>query len=554
MYTKLSLNSVDVFVRKISELRAKLWNLLTESNLMMTFLLAFCIYTGLSSRWMSQQGDAAGYVDALSASGNYNINFSYGLSFNRGVELFQMNPNQGCIDGFSNTYKDVSFLRVHLYLFAIFSKLFDPRILPIPSWPLLLLSISYAIGITTIFQLIKRHTNFKVAFSYIGLVLIASPLFYESLRGQPYLDRLAFGPIVILLSRLYQKKFQKKRDLAIIIFISLITASISERAALIAGLILIISPIIFVGIKAPREANSKALLVLGVFFILCYFLWSNFYSISAYEGNTDPRNFYPNFLRLIDGDRNFNFQIYLSVIAPFILLSLAKLRYLGLVFLAVFPNLLVDVGGAELSGFSTHYLAFVLPILSITSSIGCVELFRHFGLRGSKNVSAKIILVIALLSLLGLNVYAIKVEPEISHIMKIQTFTGRAFDALGFTNKEVRLSRKFSEGLNSDFIENIEIRFDKVVTTPERFMPTLLVHGHRRVEMFPVGIGVNEYLIIPFLNHDYLEVDYNFNGLIPLEHRKIWSSCIRDILERDYVEKARTSEVIGNYILYKKKS
>jgi hypothetical protein len=276
--------------------------------------------------------------------------------------------------------------------------------------------------------------------------------------------------------------------------------------------------------------------------------------MSAYKGATDFQNFIPNLLRLINGDRNLNFQIFLFVVAPFILLSLVKLRNSGLVLLAVLPNLLVDVGGAELSGFSTHYLAFVLPILSITSSLGCIALFRYFTLKRRKNGSAKTILVIILLSLFGMNSYASKMDSGTPHLLKIQTMTGRAFDTLGFTQKDIQLSRDFNEKLNSDFIKTIEKRFDKVVTTPEQFMPTLFIHGDRHVELFPVGIGVNDYLIIPFKTRDFLEVDYNYNGLIPIDNQKIWSSCIKDILEKEYIEKAKSSEMIGNYILYKKKS
>ena len=94
MSYKSSLNFVDMILTKLIKLSRKSGNLLLKPSLIGTYLLTFCFYTGLSSRWLTQQGDAAGYVDALSASGNYKVNFSYGLSFNRGMELFQKNPVQ----------------------------------------------------------------------------------------------------------------------------------------------------------------------------------------------------------------------------------------------------------------------------------------------------------------------------------------------------------------------------------------------------------------------------------------------------------------------------
>ncbi len=517
------------------------------------YLLTFGFYTGQANRWQSHQGDAAGYVDSLAASGGYQLNFAYGLSTKRAVELFQMQPIQGCIEGFSNPYSEISFLQIHPYLFSFLSRFFDPRFLSIETWPLLLLSLSYALGVVTLFLLVKKNTNVQVAFGYLALILFASPLFFESLRGQPYLDRLAFGPIILILWRIYEGRYLGKKDLGIFILLCLLTGTFSERAALVLAMLLLCAPIMFKGLGTLKERKTWPIFSLSLFLFTYYYLWTRFFSSGEYSGNTAFQNFLPNLSRLFSGDRNLNFQLLLTILIPFLLLSSIRLRHIGLVILVVLPNLLADVGGAELSGFSTHYLAFILPVVAVTSGLGSVALYQRLNLKNKKFAQSISIVVLLLISGISLNLYLSKIDSSTPHLTKIQVTGGKQLEAFGIINKNIRQNREFREELATNFTKSIEGELSGAITTPEPFMPTLLLHGHRKLEVFPVGIGINDYLIIPYNTEEFLEVEYTFNGAISLENQKLWSNCIKNIVNEAYVEQKKAPVEIGNFILYKKK-
>ncbi len=517
------------------------------------YLLTFGFYNGLANRWQSHQGDAAGYVDSLAASGDYKLNFAYGLSPKRAIELFQMQPTQGCIDGFSNPYSEISFLQIHPYLFSFLSKFFDPRFLSIETWPLLLLSLSYALGVVTLFLLVKKSTNIQVALGYVTLILFASPLFFESLRGQPYLDRLAFGPIILILWRIYEGKYFSKKDLGIFILLCLLTGTFSERAALILAMLLLFAPIMFKGLGALNDRKTWPIFSLSLFLFTYYYLWTRFFSSGEYSGNTAFQNFLPNLSRLISGDRNLNFQILLMILIPFFLLSLIRLRHISLVILVVLPNLLADVGGAELSGFSTHYLAFILPVVAVTSGLGSVELYQRLNLKNKRFAQSFTLVVLLLINSISLNLYLNKIDSGTPHFTKIQVTGGKQLDAFGIIDKNIRQNREFRGELAFNFTKGIDRELSGAITTPESFMPTLLLHSHRKLEMFPVGIGINDYLIVPYSTEEFLDVEYTFNGAISLKNQKLWSNCIKNILNDSYVEQKKAPTVLGNYILYKKR-
>ena len=542
---------VQVIERNVSFI--KLTKSLVKPHLIIFYALTFSFYMGLANRWQSQQGDAAGYVDALSASEDYKLNFAYGLSPIRAIELFQSQPIPGCLEGFSNPYDEISFLHIHPYLFSFLSKFFDPRFLPIGSWPLLLLSLSYALGVVTLFLFMKKKTNFHISLGYSSIILFASPLFFESLRGQPYLDRLAFGPIILILLWIYESRYLKKKDLRVLLLLCFLTGTLSERAALILAVLLLCAPILFNGFGILKERKVWPLFSVSLILLIYYYLWTQFFSSSAYGDNTAFQNFLPNLSRLFVGDRNFNFQILLTILVPFLLLSLIRFKYFVLLILIVLPNLLADVGGAELSGFSTHYLAFILPVAAVTSSLGCIELYQRLHIKNKRFASSITLVMLLLISSSSLNLYLSKTDSGMSHLAKIQVMGGKQLDAFGVINKNIRQSREFRYELALSFTEGIKREFSSAITTPEPFMPTLLLHSHRKLEMFPVGIGINDYLIVPYSTEEFLEVEYTFNGAISLKNQKLWSNCIKNILNDSYVEQKKAPTVVGNYILYKKR-
>ena len=97
-----------------------------NSSYVLFLTLTTLIYLGLKSRWITQQGDAAGFVDAMTdQSKTGDINFTYGLSTKALSRLFADAPSQIDASQFFDPDSSTSFIHWHPYLFS-----YIPRIIP----------------------------------------------------------------------------------------------------------------------------------------------------------------------------------------------------------------------------------------------------------------------------------------------------------------------------------------------------------------------------------------------------------------------------------------
>ena len=117
-----------------------------QNRIMVAFAgLVLFMFRGFDSRWENQQGDAAGFVDAMTdQSGTGDINFTYGFSLDALRKLFSLNPDELNSENFLFSRTDKPFIHWHPYLFGFIIRLF-PTLFQVQVIPLLVLAGSYSL-------------------------------------------------------------------------------------------------------------------------------------------------------------------------------------------------------------------------------------------------------------------------------------------------------------------------------------------------------------------------------------------------------------------------
>lgn len=517
----------------------------------LVLFLSISIFQGLNSRWLTQQGDAAGFVDSLAGDQPaLKLNFTYGLSFTRLRELWSNPSNLPPLSPFSNNYEEVSFFEIHPYIFSYFFR-WIPQPFPEIQWaPLFILATSYAIGITLLLKYLKARPISSFNIALVLITMGTSPILVESMRGQPYFDKLFFGPCIALILTLYFKDVTKTSPRILVLFMLIMLQSLSERASLMSSTVALL--ILTIKYKSNVVLNRQILqiTVLSLIGICWYFVW-----IRNFSANTDLNNlalsyYYHNLKETFFGDRRNSLIVLLVSLIPIILLTFGKLRFLFFGFAFILPNLLVTVGGAELTGFQTHYHSLYLPIILSFAVIAV----SHSYSSGKVGRTSKFLIPVSLcLSLVANGTYGHYVLGLEDHKMNMVNTGARILDAYGLTPRSIEKSRRSKEQAMLKSIKELEVKENARISAPEIYMPTLTNLGFRTLDYFPIGIGDNDIIIVPFLDDMGQELDILFYGQLPQENVNTWSERIFSELDKDYVRLNFFREPFGNFAIYSKR-
>lgn len=195
-----------------------------------------------------------------------------------------------------------------------------------------------------------------------------------SAGGDYYLDRL-FMPFALAAAYLGRRLFiegsQQPRILVLFLLCALAAAACTERAALMmAGLLA------FYVVVQPRPARashrttavvSVAALLL-ILYVFAYFKWV-FVGIEA--GGNIISNAVATLRAPLERLNDPKWAAFCLVNAPLAAFALfAGWRNVLLLVGSMLPNALVSVGGAEISGWATHYHAMYIPFLVFAASVG----------------------------------------------------------------------------------------------------------------------------------------------------------------------------------------
>ena len=492
-------------------------------------------------RFFTLGNDTAGFVDLIRAVADNGVMVSpIFSSFYSIIPLLDVSPDTYCSSSLISVHQTSNFLQWHpyfiTYLLAIPVKYFGMA-------PLTIATIINAINISGSLALIywflrSRELLVWECLSFI-LVVVTSQYWIGSLIGQFYFDRLFIFPGLLLVLFCYEKWNNGYRTwLAVSSLAMLGSALISERTVLLASVLTIGCWILS---KESRFTKRNiTLFFLGLAGLIYLFIYMKFFQNSFYYSGLGWRTILHNLNLAItpDGTLFKPTMIWFGIVLPMVTLSFVNWRYGLLAVAAMLPNLLVTVGGAEKTGFATHYHAGYIPFLIGFAAIGYASLLNKLRLH---NLSGK-----TWLKKSGISVIAPVVVMVCGGATTNWSEVRQVYMTMTPYSTPSESIVKRGKALSS-FIASLPANAS--ISSPEWTMPSLTAKGIINVDYMPIGIGSNRYVIANYNSQsNLLEIP---SYIDPAGKDQI-ATCIQNKLSKEYRVKSESMLDSVRYVIYEK--
>jgi hypothetical protein len=200
-----------------------------------------------------------------------------------------------------------------------------------------------------------------------------------------------------------------------------------------------------------------------------------------YGGGYLPGSFSELKARLSDAVFQRNIGIFFSNNFILILLSIAVPRLAFLSFIVMMPNLIGNIGGAEKTGWLTHYHSYYFPILSFAATIGASKIYiflqRSFNL-SYKSANVIYAMMIGFGVLLG-NKIIFRHDNEVS-LVNVNFFDWFYTRPTGYAIR--------------DEVKSMFLPGKQVITTE---VGMALLHDRVRIGVFPVALEKSDAMFCP---------------------------------------------------------
>jgi hypothetical protein len=501
------------------------------SSLLISMIFCISITRGFLSRWPIQNADSAAYVDFFSHKHPSDfLRSDMTLSvwplvqfIQSGSQDFQQlltNTNVGTSNFFWHAYVLTGIISVlGISNFFLFPNLFF--------LPIVLMSISFVMGLTLIFQYLSSKLSSLQAGIFIGLLLV-NPIFFQSILGQTYIDRLFFGPAIYILLRIIDLKKLSLKDS----IISFLTILISERTALYLGIAIILSLIFFRQKDLKSDSKVQILALVGVTGVCWFLFWNIYFATSDYYSAISLGGVLSNFNSAMSGSRSLLLAELILVLLPLLILISTNIYLSILSAVLILPNVLFNIGGAELTGFYTHYHSGYSPLIFTLAAFGYVNLSRSSIFRlGFKRLFEICVLFFISIWIISYWQFTNSVTPLNSFLTN--QIAGKSLDALGITPSEIRLTREKTAKDFHDLLARVPEK-KELISIPEFLFPTALSLGFSKVSYFPVDVGVSRYVVAPYTTSSSNYPDVTIYGLTPESDRLPWGRALQEVLNTRY--------------------
>jgi hypothetical protein len=343
------------------------------------------------------------------------------------------------------------------------------------------------------------------------LLIVFHPAWSDGLLyGQFYPDRLflpgALG--LMILATATQSKYRG----ALFVGAAVFCALIHERAAITAGIALVLCVVLY---WRSSQRNRNLALSVGVALLSYGAILIAFVVDKSY--NTHYFHFHDiaGAVAIFRDPEYVQYTLtFLLVNTPLLVLALFEPRAALIAAVVMLPNIFGSIGGAEKTGWSTHYQSYYFPILTWAALMGYVWAYRHaMTLRRRMALYGSTAFLIVFLAIL--DPYSTRrVSVNVAHVWS--TFIPEVM-----TESRAWLS---ADGLrHKGLMEQAQraVPENTVVTTPEGLMSIL--YKNRTLRFFPVDIDHADYAVLTVLSRDGDRVVYGgaSSNLGPKEQQKI---------------------------------
>jgi hypothetical protein len=363
--------------------------------------------------------------------------------------------------------------------------------------------------------------------------------------GQIYSDRLFVGFTALCLYLLSRDK----TPVGWLILTAALAASTVERGAVVLGGVLIAYAIIYAP-SQPRK-KTKLVLVLGGSILLAGVVIIKLYLVSRYDPGF-VSGLFTNFPQLLQ-DPNFvaKLKVFLFFnVGLFGILAIFSPRIFFLALLAMSPNILGSIGGAEKTGWLTHYHSIYFPFIVWAAAMGFANLWQLAKKHVFRVLLAGVVMVIGCIALIT-NPYPGEPSFSIKHAqsnvwpMAFGNFrellkSNQAGTTIGYTK------RRYQEVIEA-------IPQGASVTTLENAMPILILD--HEVHYYPIAIESVDYALIEATPKEGGGFSYNgainYNGP---EQKRILNECLNLRLKAAGYNVDSPKKMLGGYYLLTRKS
>ena len=459
-------------------------------------LMVASISTGIATRVKTSNLDSANFLSFVDKSSLFSPLESDYAATNDGLkDLIRAKPAEVCnVIGQAN-YTPRHFFRQHPYILATLISA-SGWLVPVPTnWLAgLWIATSLVGGLFALF-VFMRKLKLSVATTLIVLMtVVIYPVFTNAYLGQIYMDLLMFGPATALILGIWWMKHKSVSVWRWIIPLTIALGMVSERGAYLAGLIGFGYSLLLFGKHVIYKKEVLYVALSGLIMGMWGFAWSKFVMINRdYQGKT-YKDSLARFSGLLDNPVRPLFIIFISTSLIFICLSLFSGRAFLIALGSIAPTLLVSTGGAELTGFYTHYHQTYLPVLVSTAVIGFIRISSWVK---TPNRLIRDVLITALgIVLLVVSLF------NWSHFGQKTSMAQMEFNTklVVFPTKlnDYAFAEAGSEQLKelTDFLESLK---PKTISGGESIMPALFLAGFKDVEYWPVGVGVADVVVAPMV-------------------------------------------------------
>jgi len=355
-----------------------------------------------------------------------------------------------------------------------------------PTLPLLLsLYVLSFTGLVALAYFMLRARNVSIgAASLFCLLIISAPAWSESLlSGQFYPDRLFMlaGFIFMYLAS------QNRTKISSLIAAGFLCALIHERAAMIAGIFLLSYIILYwknnIYDRSLKLALGISLLAYGII-ILKFTITNLYYSTFLPTSFAQlSNNFHaPLFVQ--------NTELFILVNGVFLVFALFERRAAAIAILMMLPNIFGNIGGAEKTGWITHYHTYYFPALIWAALLGYAAAYRMAVSHKRLNIfyAATVVFVFFLASIYPYALNKQTINPmniANNFLVKFAQETNIWLTPLSSTRQEFAAA--------ADRLQNA-VSEKSVVSTPE-FAWSYLYHN-RTIRMFPVDIDHADFAVL----------------------------------------------------------
>jgi|688.fasta_scaffold28689_5 hypothetical protein len=368
--------------------------------------------------------------------------------------------------------------------------------------------------------------NLFLRLFFLSLVLVY-PVFNKSFLGQPFFDHLMFGLSIPLMFLVRQKVRKPESYTVPIVSLTVLLAMVSERGAALACLISFVYFLLLHGRKCVQSRQNIAILSAGATSGIWFLIWLKFFQGYSAYGQISIESFKSRLLSFGHEPAHGQLTVFFVTSLVFFLLVLASGRLAAIAVISLLPNILLSIGGAELTGFLTHYHQIYLPVVLFAALTGfdrvitSLEKIPKLGKRFLSLIQFTLCILLMCIGISSWN-YAVGsggvfsvldgpkqlLWPSSSSIQKIETEQARNFREL---------------------IAVAEIG-NQTVTTPEEVAPELQLSGVKDIEYWPLGMGKSEIVLAPFLAGVPIVFPFgDFYGT-----GETLSICVQQILEERY--------------------